>query len=283
MKNIYLSITGDNSLIGNIVLSALYFLEEPIDLIKYAEGIPIGVLKKTCYVNRFLTYQDYYIHSHIVVNAYESIDKYKKIKSAAEFMVLDMMLQNSFFGDEITLHSISKIPQSSSIPHKTYRSIAKSPYLKIAHGLAYHYRYIQLTKYKLFYPNYEFMLHFGSKSDHHYEEIIKHGLSPIHDPNSLDYVAEYLLKRINKLDTNMIEHLNLLECLPIWWQTQAKKKNLFDYCNTQLERDELKKSVYLIKHICKIRAEKSSLLLPITKKFPKEFMNWRDTHVNVRE
>lgn len=281
MKNIYLSITGDNTLIGNVVLSALYFLEEPIQLIQYADSISIGVLKKSHYVNKFLTYQDYYVHSHVVVESYESLNKYKKIKSAAELMVLDMMLQNGFFGDEITLHSISKIPQSSSLPHKTYKSIDDNPRLKIAHGLAYHYRYEQLRRCKLLYPKYDFMRHFGSKSDHHYEEIILHGLCPLHDENSLDYVAKYLLRQINSLDTNMVEHFNLLKCLPVWWQVASKKHSLYDYCESDEERAWLKRSAYLIKHKLRVHEKVTVLLLPITRKFPRKFIDWRKAHVNV--
>lgn len=277
---VFVTINGLNSIAGGYVILALGFYQSddiPKSLLCLIQSINYSEINNFKIYEQLLEYSDYFYYEYDSVILYkeDSISQSLDIKNIAQRLALSVNYKLLKYTPTEYIY-YKDIPKPIDFK-VTYVQNYSKPYseLYLAHLLAYYIRLknLQLLEYQ--YPKFSFTKHKGKKTANHFEEIIKHKLTPYHHPDTLELIARYIQKYINKYHhEQMLKHQRFFKKLPKWWQTAAPDKvTLKDYF-TKEELEEINKSLSWCRRYKQFKHSDRNIYFPQQKKLPYKFSKW---------
>lgn len=275
---VYVTVNGLESILGGYLVIALAFYQEelPQELINLFTQIKkdnVDPVKVRAQYKKFSKFADYFHYEYSYIKFYNGLNDYINLRNSAQQLVFLLKHRLGKPITEIIYHK--DVPSSIDFPvnvHPASLEQCLPLYLAQLFGAYERSNKLKLISYE--YPEYRLTRHSGRPVESHFEDILQHGITSYHHPDTLEKTARYIQQSINKYaKEQMVSHSKLFKSLPSWWTQATGKKTLKEYFTPE-ELDEIKYHLRWCRKYKTYKDRDVAIAYPIQRPLPAKFNKW---------
>lgn len=217
MFNIYISQRGLDSIACGVMLGAIMYDNESNTQYLQAKNIQVNSLKADKLISSIGgNYTANYDH---VPFEFSELDMMRKIRYQLENLVYSLTSKLSIQLKDCRLILDSSLPKLTIGNTLMAKSAKKYPLLHMTKLLIESERRRFNTQLNIIYPKYKFNVNQGRISPNHIDGILRHRVSKVHRPRTIELVTDYLVKLYQGDSPRRDNYIIYFQKrLPWWWQ-----------------------------------------------------------------